>query len=442
MNIVIISHKRSLNKIEGLISANLKNHITLICDVIPNKSGDKFKPFIKYINKLVVSKKFDIIEITKEITFCDKIFCVSENLFPIQAQLESYYGINNMSAFAAEVFSNKQKLDDFCRTIGLTNNVPKSITPTFHNQLDIFNNKEFFTKPDIGTGSNSFYPKSDQNTPIIEYRRWNNKHHFLSHLSNLNYHNNFFEINKIGIQNENFNYIPCKIMAQEYHWSEEPSISPYGYIKNGKVNCLFYVRNAKVKYGDILDFNKNPIEQHSNSKKSDIAKDMAVWSIPVDQVDDEQHKVMYNYIQTIVDKLKVKEMYFAGPDFHISNDKLIAIDFNTRVGQFINILDKLPGNNIFNNIGNDKEPEITNHLLWGCTQLKPGIIKEIKNIEVVERYFNYLNKKLKVEMEIPEFQNLQNKKFNVNLNITGKSQQELFDNYKDANQLLQNCITY
>jgi len=442
MNIVIISHKRSLNKIEGLISANLKNHITLICDVIPNKSGDKFKPFIKYINKLVVSKKFDIIEITKEITFCDKIFCVSENLFPIQAQLESYYGINNMSAFAAEVFSNKQKLDDFCRTIGLTNNVPKSITPTFHNQLDIFNNKEFFTKPDIGTGSNSFYPKSDQNTPIIEYRRWNNKHHFLSHLSNLNYHNNFFEINKIGIQNENFNYIPCKIMAQEYHWSEEPSISPYGYIKNGKVNCLFYVRNAKVKYGDILDFNKNPIEQHSNSEKSDIAKDMAVWSIPVDQVDDEQHKVMYNYIQTIVDKLKVKEMYFAGPDFHISNDKLIAIDFNTRVGQFINILDKLPGNNIFNNIGNDKEPEITNHLLWGCTQLKPGIIKEIKNIEVVERYFNYLNKKLKVEMEIPEFQNLQNKKFNVNLNITGKSQQELFDNYKDANQLLQNCITY
>jgi hypothetical protein len=48
-------------------------------------------------------------------------------------------------------------------------------------------------------------------------------------------------------------------------------------------------------------------------------------------------------------------MYFAGPDFHISGKKLIAIDFNTRIGQFINILDKLPGNNIFNNIGNNKE---------------------------------------------------------------------------------------
>ena len=55
---------------------------------------------------------------------------------------------------------------------------------------------------------------------------------------------------------------------------------------------------------------------------------------------------------------------------------------------------------------------------------------------------NYLNRKIEVGMTIPEFQNLQNKKFNVNLNITGRDQQELFDNYKDANQLLHNCITY
>ena len=52
---------------------------------------------------------------------------------------------------------------------------------------------------------------------------------------------------------------------------------------------------AKVKYGDILDFNKSPIEQHSISKKSDIAKDMAVWSIPVSQVDEEQHKICLLY---------------------------------------------------------------------------------------------------------------------------------------------------
>ena len=40
----------------------------------------------------------------------------------------------------------------------------KVLHPTFHTQLDIFEGKEFFTKPDIGTGSNSFFPKSEQNT--------------------------------------------------------------------------------------------------------------------------------------------------------------------------------------------------------------------------------------------------------------------------------------
>ena len=61
MNVIILSHKRSLNKTEGLITANLNNHITLVCDVVPNKSGDRYKPFIKHIDNLVVSKKFDII---------------------------------------------------------------------------------------------------------------------------------------------------------------------------------------------------------------------------------------------------------------------------------------------------------------------------------------------------------------------------------------------
>ena len=53
MNVIILSHKRSLNKTEGLITANLNNHITLVCDVVPNKSGDRYKPFIKHIDDLV-----------------------------------------------------------------------------------------------------------------------------------------------------------------------------------------------------------------------------------------------------------------------------------------------------------------------------------------------------------------------------------------------------
>ena len=75
MNVIILSHKRSLNKSEGLITANLNNHITLVCDVVPNKSGDRYKPFIEHIDDLVVSKKFDIIEITQKVLSCDNLTC-------------------------------------------------------------------------------------------------------------------------------------------------------------------------------------------------------------------------------------------------------------------------------------------------------------------------------------------------------------------------------
>ena len=45
-----------------------------------------------------------------------------------------------------------------------------------------------------------------------------------------------------------------------------------------------------------------------------------IWQyglIPASEVDEEQQKVIHHFVQTIVDKLKVKEMYFAGPEFHI-----------------------------------------------------------------------------------------------------------------------------
>jgi len=74
--------------------------------------------------------------------------------------------------------------------------------------------------------------------------------------------------------------------------------------------------------------------------------------------------------------------------------------------------------------------------------LKPGVIKSINNLNSVEKYLNLYNTKLETNMVIPEFQNLQNKDFTVNLNILGKNEQELFTNYKNVNQLLQKCITY
>jgi len=439
MNIIILTHERSLNKAEGLLVAYKNENITIVTD----SSFDKnLRPYTVRAKQTIITKNFNLLEITKKIDKCDKIWCVSENLLPIQSQLESYYGIDNLSPFAAEVLSNKQLFDDFCRQIGLGDYVPVSITPTFHNQLNIFENNEIFTKPDIGTGNNVFYPGSDQNAPNIEYRRWNNKHHFLQQLKDKNIHNEFFEFNKKGIYRERFNYKRCKIMVQEYHWSEEPSAIPIGFVKDKKVNITCYLKTTKVKFGDVLNPNKTPIELHSISKKSDIAKDLAVWIVSNNEVDQDRHRKIEYFLQTVIDKLQIKDLFFAGPDFHISNNKLIAIDFNPRPGQFMNILDKVNNYTILSNIINGTPIEIKTQLLWGCTMLTPGKIKSIDNLDNLKSFFNAQNIDLKSGTVIPEFQNLQNKDFYFNLNITGNSEQELFDNYKKINQLLQDCISY
>lgn len=438
MNIVIICHERSTNKAEGLLRAHNDDNVTLVTDMMPDLA---FKPYLKNTNILLI-KNFVVTEIVKRIPHCDKIYCVSENLLPIQAQLESYYGINNINPFAAEVLSNKQLFDDFCRTIGLEEFVPQSTTPTFYKQLDVFGNKELFSKPDIGTGSNIFYPGDDQSKPSIEYRRWNNKHHFLQHISNKNTHNEFFNINKNGINIERFNYKSCRIMFQEYIWSQEPSICPYGYVKDGKVVIEFYVKNSKIKFGELLDPLSNPIESHSVSKISDIVRERAVWIVMKEEVSKDISALSEYFLQKIVDELKIKDMFFVGPDWHITNDRIVGIDFNPRPGSFINILDGLNPGNVIKNFVNGKSLKIESKLLWGCAVLKPGKIKDVHNLDKIEKYFNANNTKLVPGLEIPDFQNLQNKSFNVNLDITGKDEQELFENYIEVNKLLQDCISY
>ena len=439
MNIVIVSHERSLNKTEGLLKAFQGENVFLVCEYAPNEN----KTYTQLATEIILSKTFDVTEIIRKIPHADQVFCVSENLLPVQSQLESFYGIENLSAFAAEILSNKQNLDNFCRQIGLEKYTPKSITPTSYKQLGIFNNSEIFSKPDIGTGSNVFYPGDDQSTPSIEYRRWNHRHHFLKYISKKKMHNEFFDLNSQGIYTKRFNYKPCRIMFQEYHWSQEPSASPIGYVRDGKVNINFYVKNSKVKYGEQIDPLSNPIESHSVSEISDIVRERAVWIAMPDEVSSEIAHASTEYMQTLVDALKIKNMFFSGPDFHICKDgKIIAIDLNPRPGQFVNILDSLNDENIIRDFLSGGPVTIKNKLLWGCAVLQPGKVRSLKNIETVSQYFNAQNTVLEPSTVIPEFQNLQNKAFNFNLDISGTNEQELFDNYIRINQQLQDCIEY
>ena len=83
----------------------------------------------------------------------DRIFTVAESLLPIQAKLEQLYGLTNISIEAADILSDKKKMDDFCIDIGLKEFIPDSVIPTKPEDLDIFKDRPFIMKPIIGSGT-------------------------------------------------------------------------------------------------------------------------------------------------------------------------------------------------------------------------------------------------------------------------------------------------
>jgi hypothetical protein len=420
MKIVILSHERSLNKTEAILKTFSGEEIHLIMDYYP-QPGEK-----EYINlaHTHVIKSFNIVEIVKRIPKCDKIFTTSENLLIVQSQLESYYGIQNLTPYAAKVLSNKQLFDDHCKMVGLEDFIPNSKIVTFPDQLKQFGNKPIFTKPDIGTGGISLMQTDEHEDFNIEYRSWNNRHHFLDYIKEKDFHSKFFELNKAGIPLARYNYEPGRIMFQEYMPSDGPSIAPCGLIKDGKLKILYYLKNEKTQRGKY------------------VQRDRCVWTLDKNEINKKWISQINYFMEAIVEDLGIKELFFAGPDFHLVNDKLIAIDFNPRLGQFSNVINNLNKDFLYNGY-NGVEQNIK-HVLWQCAELKPGLVKSVdeEKLSRIKQYINSENHELKAGITIPNFPNLQNRKFSYNLNIIGDTEKQLVATFKKVNQLLQDCIEY
>jgi hypothetical protein len=420
MKIIILSHERSLNKTEAILKTFANEEIHLIIDNYPEK-GKK-----EYINlaQTHMIKSFNIVEIVKRIPKCDKIFTTSENLLIVQSQLESYYGIENLTPYAAKVLSNKQLFDDHCRMVGLEYFVPNSKIVTFPDQLKVFGNKPIFTKPDIGTGGKSLMETDEHEDFKIEYRSWNNRHHFLDYLKEKDFHHKFFEINKVGIPLERYNFEAGRVMFQEYLPSDGPSIAPCGVIKDGKLKILYYLKNEKVFQG-----------KH-------VQRDRSVWTLDKKEIHPEIILKIEYFMAAVVETLDIKELFFAGPDFHMLENRLVAIDFNPRLGQFSNVINGLNKNFLYNDYhGIDQSIK---HVLWHCAELKPGVIKSVdkEKLSKIKQYFNNENQDLEEGIVIPKFLNLQNRKFSFNLNIIGDTEKQLITTFKRVNQLLQDSIEY
>jgi hypothetical protein len=163
-------------------------------------------------------------------------------------------------------------------------------------------------------------------------------------------------------------------------------------------------------------------------------------SLNVTDIDAYIHNKILNYLEKLVGSLNIKNMFFAGPDFHIQNETIIGIDFNPRPSHFMNILNTMNGGNIIHSLIEGKKIQLKKHAIWGCVLLKPGIIKSIENLNNVHPYFNSENIVLKNEVIIPKSQSLQNKEFTLNVNISGDNELDLVDKYNKVCSKIQEKI--
>jgi hypothetical protein len=434
MNIIILSHERSLNKSVGLIDY-FKNNSTITL-VVEKPIYDR--PYVNLVNEIIISTEFLMDDIIAKVKNCDSVISLSENLLPLQSLLESFYNITNINFNTATILSNKQLFDNHCRKINLGTMTPLSITPINESDLNIFQNDPIIVKADIGTGGNIFFPGDNFNDPSFEYKKWANKEQFINSLKDNNIYEDFFNYNKVGIGIDRFNNVPCRFMIQKFHWSSKPSVSPIGYINNGEVKVAFYVKNYKINPDSPIDIDLEKC--HINAEFGKISRDRAVMSLNVSDMDPCIHAKILNYLKTLVDSLDIKNMFFAGPDFHIQNETVMGIDFNPRPSHFMNILNTMNSGTIINSLIEGKEVQLKKHALWGCVLLRSGIIKSVGDLNNVRPYFNSENIVLKNDMVISKSQSLQNKEFTLNVNISGDNESDLIDKYHKVCSKIQEKI--
>ena len=333
----------------------------------------------------------------------DRIFTVAESLLPIQAKLEQLYGLTNVSIEAADILSDKKKMDDFCIDIGLKEFIPDSVIPTKPEDLDIFKDRPFIMKPVIGSGTKEIRK--------FDYVSFNNKKDFLLSIGD----SSFFTDNQKGFIDEKFNNRLNRYMAQEKLPDEAEVWCPYYY----GTKCLYWCKGKIKRY--------KPIE---------------FMSVPTSEVPiDVQDKTSY-FMNTMIKKLNIKNMFFSGPDFYKWDYHLKMIDANPRIGQGLQILDDIHNNKVISNILLGIPMTFKKHYLWSIATLKPGKIKSVKDLSHLKDYLVKTNWKIKPGMEIPEFQHLVMGGFRQAFIVEGTNESDMRKIYQTINNQLQECIEY
>ena len=334
----------------------------------------------------------------------DRIYTVAESLLPLQVKLEKEWGLNNLSEKAADILSDKKKMDDFCITIGLQSLIPYSVIPTSPKDLDYWEDKPFIIKPVIGSGTK---PGG------LNYTYFKNKKEFLDLKDNSLYK---------SWEDPAFNNRLNHYMVQDKLPDEAENWGPYYYVnESGVLKNLLWVK-GKLSKG-------RPIEWMSFDEK-DVPKDIVYQS--------------NNFFERLVATLRLKNMFFSGPDFYKWEDNIKMIDCNPRIGQGLQQMDDVHNNTIVSKIINDKPYSFDKQMLWKISKLKPGKIKSVKDVSHLKEYWCQTNNdKLRPGETIPKSLHLTSEKVpRIAFLITGTNESDMLKTYQTVNSKLQDCITY
>ena len=373
MKNLILGYKRGWNKWECLQKA-LEN-----CDVV-TEDFDKIKgPY-------------------------DRIYTVAESLLPIQAKLEKEWGLNNVSEKAADILSDKKKMDDFCITIGLQSLIPYSVIPTSPKDLNYWEDKPFIIKPIIGSGAK---PGG------LNYTYFKNKKEFLD----LNDSSLYKSWEDPAFNNRLNHYmVQDKLPDEAELWGSYYYVNESGVLKN-----LLWVR-GKCREGRNVEF--------MSFDKKDVPKDIVYQS--------------NNFFERLVATLRLKNMFFSGPDFYKWKDNIKMIDCNSRIGQGLQQMDDVHNNTIVPKILQNKTFSYDKQIYWVLSNLKPGKIESVKDVSHLKEYWCQTNNdKLRPGETIPKSLHLTSEKVpRIAFLITGTNESDMLKTYQTVNSQLQDCITY
>ena len=211
-------------------------------------------------------------------------------------------------------------------------------------------------------------------------------------------------------------------MVQDKLPDEAENWGPYYYVnESGVLKNLLWVK-GKLSKG-------RPIEWMSFDEK-DVPKDIVYQS--------------NNFFERLVATLRLKNMFFSGPDFYKWEDNIKMIDCNPRIGQGLQQMDDVHNNTIVSKIINDKPYSFDKQMLWKISKLKPGKIKSVKDVSHLKEYWCKTNNdRLRPGETILEDTHIVSERVpRISFLITGTNESDMRKTYQTVNSKLQDCIIY